>query len=294
MAQEQRALDGASARWPFSECVSPAAACFNWRAIVSCSFSGRPARLPWLQPFVSWQRFTTRHNLRSANAPTALWRRGRLHFALHLSSAFGAEACVFCIACIYRPAIYWGVFYTNPLQPKTQPPFGLGCHVSHAPCSASIPALDCGIADGLARPLHTLAAFRPAAHGRFVSRWVPKRHCAEGIFKLALPRHRARIGFGPRPFPLSGYLLCGRHASVWPQRAARGPPSCDVQAGRCGATTQTPRSATVALAAMRRCDLFSHTFCGLMEAAGTVGTVCTSLFRSSRKVIPWNFSSRRA
>lgn len=187
-----------------------------------------------------------------------------------------------------------GGFYTNPHQPKTQPPFGLGCHVSHAPCSASIPALDCGIAGGLARPLHILAAFLPAAHGRFVSRWVPKRHCAEGISKLALPRHRARIGFGPRPFPLSGYLLCARHASVWPQRAARGPPSCDVQAGRCGATTQTPRSATVALAAMRRCDLFSHTFCGLMEAAGTVGTVCTSLFRSSRKVIPWNFSSRRA
>lgn len=125
----------------------------------------------------------------------------------------------------------------------------LACALT-APCSASIPALDCGIAGGLARPLHTLAAFLPAAHGRFVSRWVPKRHCAEGISKLALPRHRARIGFGPRPFPFRDICfapatpVCGRSA----QRVVHPPVMC-----RRGAAVPPPRPRAQRLSPWLRC-----------------------------------------
>jgi len=51
---EQRAAMAAQAHRPGDAFATAAAACFKWRAIVSCSYGRFRARWPRLQPFVSW------------------------------------------------------------------------------------------------------------------------------------------------------------------------------------------------------------------------------------------------
>lgn len=243
----------------------------------------------------------TSRGIWAGNALTASRHCGRFHFALHLSSAARASVCVFRRRLIQCPnPVRWPCRHVMdfccrtscapfaeprwPLQSRagalwaclgvSRPaPVFLGTNASSA--GPSIPALDCGIAGGLSRPLHTLAAFFPSARP-----FLWPAGCQQGTVQMGIQPLPCRA---TERASASGHAPCGIPALRPPRQCAGSSAQCVVHPPvmcRRGAVVPppSPRSAPVALAAMRRCALFFHAFCGLIETAGAVGAVCTSLF----------------